>query len=129
MIDGIDGDVCDFRLTATGGWNVGPPDPPGTIRYDQNEYPPCAGDIIEYYLDPYYADWFDWEVSSNGKILSGQKTRFVRVKWTEPGFGSVFDYSTEILFPRSTISNRSYCYRTSSYHISCSFLRYQLCRR
>jgi len=71
MIDGWDGDICDFLINTIGGINQGPPDPPGSIVVTPSQSPICPGATICYTIPPVNgASDYDWTIPSNGTIVS-----------------------------------------------------------
>lgn len=100
MIDGVNGDVCDFVLTVLGGVTVCPIDPPGPISTSNNSQSFCSGDTVEYSIAPLqHAIWYDWEIPSFGEIISGDKTNAITVKWKEPGIGRIGVFPRDFCFP------------------------------
>lgn len=89
MVDGVDADVCDFTLTVLSG-STGWPSTPGPIKSNHNPSCPITpGTIVEYQVETDFLRFFDWEVPSNGRILSGNGTTKIEVLWEERGAGAI----------------------------------------
>lgn len=99
MVDGKDGDICEFTLTKTGGGPTAPPPSPPYIRAypDKEEY--CPGEIVRYRVfHDFPTSFHEWETPSNGLILSGEGTRSIEVLWSATGSGFVEVNSSNICY-------------------------------
>ena len=74
IIDGVNGDVCDFTLNVTGAeWTL-PPNPPGPIRQVPENKRLCVGSEVCYEIDPLVGVQIleiEWSVPNNTRIISG----------------------------------------------------------
>ncbi|MEZ5057192.1 MAG: PKD domain-containing protein [Saprospiraceae bacterium] len=90
MIDGSTGDVCDFILTATGGFCFGQPGVPDMITADPNISPLCPGTEVTYTVPTIAnASFYEWTFPPNTSIVSGAGTNEVTVVYNGPTAGVV----------------------------------------
>lgn len=92
MIDGFEGDQCDFLMSISSGIILTPPPSPVTISIIPNNENPCPGDVICYSTDRITgATTIDWLVPNNSKIISGGQIEdnFVCVEYFENGIGDI----------------------------------------
>jgi len=71
MIDGYNGDICNFILTVSGAAFVSPPSPPLEIRMEP-EIDLCPGSRVCFSIDALPdVESYEWGIPSNMRILSG----------------------------------------------------------
>lgn len=90
MIDGSTGDVCDFVLTATGGFCFGQPDAPGPITMDPNYSPICPGAEMTFSVGSITnATSYEWSLPPGARIINGAGTNEITVVFDDPTVGVV----------------------------------------
>lgn len=106
MIDGYEGDICDFTIIVQGGiiqWPGGIPGyKPGIFQVSPGI--PCIGTEVCYRFEHHnVAVSYHWEVPDFGQIISGDSTDKICVKFDRPGKGKIksllrtacYDFQTE----------------------------------
>lgn len=90
MIDGASGDVCNFVLTATGGFCFGPPDPPGPITANPAGSPVCPNTPITYSIPPVQnAATYTWNLPPGATIIDGAGTNMITVVYNSAPIAGV----------------------------------------
>ena len=90
MLDGFNGDVCDFSLVVNQGLNFLPPPFLGPMTVEPDFDPICMDVPITYSVAPNpEVQGYEWEIPSNGTIISGAGTNEITVEYHAPGAGIV----------------------------------------
>ncbi len=86
MVDGFNGDACDFSITITGSRTYGLPLPPGPITQTQGVQTSCVGATSCYSIAPVSgASTYNWTVGREGRIISGQGSTQICIEWERIG--------------------------------------------
>ena len=90
MVDGFNGDVCDFTIVVSQGINYQPPPFLGQVAIDPQFDPLCVDVPITYSVAPNPdVNGYQWEIPANGTIISGAGTNQITVEYNSPGAGIV----------------------------------------
>ncbi|MEZ4948528.1 MAG: T9SS type A sorting domain-containing protein [Saprospiraceae bacterium] len=100
MVDGKNGDFCDFTLTVTGGISDPPGGAPQGIQSNPDRTTFCVGSEVTYSLKINgLATHIQWEIPPNGEIISGAGTDEIVVRWNAAGSNEISSFGRNACFP------------------------------